>query len=70
MEDTLKAYNAKRAAKDEAIRQLAEQNNTPVKTQTCLQCQASCTGSIQSLGAPLCSDCFTKRLDEQSKVRP
>ena len=67
MEQTLADYNAKRAAKEQAQRELAESNRVPVLTKTCRQCQAPCTGSIQSFGAPLCSDCFTKRLDDQSR---
>lgn len=67
MEETLWNYNAKRAAKERAIREQAEANRAPALTQTCAKCQQPCSGSIQSLGQPLCGDCFIARLDEQSR---
>lgn len=69
MEETLANYNAKKAAKEAAIREQAAANQSPALTQTCAKCQQPCSGSIQSLGQPLCGDCFTTRLDEQSRTR-
>jgi hypothetical protein len=67
LEETLRNYNAKREAKAAAIRQQAAANQAPAKLQTCGKCQAPCSGSIQALGQPLCGDCFTARLDEQTR---
>lgn len=67
MEETLLAYNAKRAAKEAAIREQAAANQAPAKLQTCQQCHAPCTGSVQVLGAAMCDPCFDRRIHQQTR---
>lgn len=66
IEETLRIYNAKRAVRDAARVAHAAASQTPPKLQTCQQCRAACTGSVQVLGSAMCDSCFNSRLEEQS----